>query len=97
MCDFRKPPKQVRNLETGEFFDVKYHGFIGLHYSKASDPGIYMIGATGVGYRYFDGKIFHSAYGNYPGVDKYKMVFDESEPGRNCFGSGDIKVLNYEF
>jgi hypothetical protein len=79
MCDFRQPPKTVLNKETGEVFDVKYHGFIGVNFSRAVDPGIYMIGATGAGYSYFDGEKWQGGY-SYDN-DKYEMLFNSGEHG----------------
>ena len=83
MGDFRDPPKTVLNKETGEVFDVKYHGFIGLHWTKAVEPGIYTIGATGTGYSYFDGKEWQGGYDYEKG--RFKMIFPENSEGSPCF------------
>jgi len=86
MCDFRKSPYQVKNLETGDVVNIDHcylasynkHISICTHNNviyNTNDPsyniGVYRVCATGSFYSYYDGKNW------YRDGEQYKFFFYE--------------------
>jgi hypothetical protein len=91
MCDFRKPPRKVKLLGTGEVKDVPYRG------NKPGDgrvpeQGMYCVPGTGTFYAYFDGDGWWRCRDDWGPVNpetgyvhesfkKYEFQFEQDESG----------------
>lgn len=76
MCDHRNPPEYYIDLSDGSAHPIKYGGFIGmdLHVAKErKEPMVYLTGASGVGYNYWDGEKFIDCYDD----KRFKFVFHD--------------------
>ena len=86
MCDFREPPNQVLFKETAKLRDLPLLGHYGAVVDIPTEKlefGLYHIGMSGCGYKFYDGKVWSSIDTTIPvqvwGTTKYLEINGETE------------------